>query len=58
LQYEISFYLGKIDYDDAFGVHHWSTFCWEILSMADFSACKYGNDEDSNPETTPEAQQP
>lgn len=43
--------IGRIDYVDAFDVPHWKKFCFVIYDSAgDVENCKYGNDEDRNPE--------
>jgi len=44
-------YVGRIEYDDVFGLHHWSTFCYELLASGQFLPCEYGNDEDQDVET-------
>ncbi len=42
------FSIGKIDYDDIFGKHHWTTFCYEspYAGTSDMSVCPQGNDVD------------
>lgn len=40
-------YVGRIEYDDIFGCHHWYTYCYYALAKDIFAACAYGNDEDS-----------
>ena len=48
--YRYSFILGRIDYIDAFGVKHWTHFCYFIEnSRGELANCTYGNDQDSNP---------
>jgi hypothetical protein len=48
---QISFILGKIDYWDTFNTHHWVRFCYLVSDgSGNLRHCKYGNDEDSNPE--------
>ena len=46
--------VGRIDYNDAFGVAHWTKFCF-VISNADgkLEVCQTGNDEDRNPEMPP-----
>ena len=46
-------YVGRIEYDDTFGIHHWRTFCYELLPDGTFVACESGNDEDQNKELLP-----
>jgi hypothetical protein len=52
-----SYSIGRIDYFDAFGVRHWKTFCFfstgEMLVY-----CDTGNDEDDNPEISPNTVHP
>jgi hypothetical protein len=53
--FRYSFILGRIDYTDAFGVRHWTHFCYFITnSKGELGHCKYGNDQDGNPEGTKE----
>jgi len=53
-QFRYSFILGRIDYTDAFGVSHWTHFCYFISnSRGELANCKYGNDQDSNGEKVP-----
>jgi hypothetical protein len=47
--------LGRVDYIDAFGAKHWVHFCYVITnSKGELAHCKYGNDQDNNPETLPQ----
>lgn len=39
---------GRIQYDDVFGVHHWTTFCSFLLSGGAFAVCPKYNDADKN----------
>jgi len=47
------FLIGRIDYEDAFGVSHWSTFCFFIDTGGQLRYCREGNDKDRNPEISP-----
>lgn len=41
---------GRIDYDDIFGCHHWTTFCYRLNSaITAYSAYESHNDADDNP---------
>ncbi len=52
--FQYSYVLGRIDYTDAFGVPHWTHFCFTVLSArGDLVYCEYGNDKDKNPEPAP-----
>ena len=43
--------VGRIDYTDAFSVHHWKTFCYYMSDdKGTLNHCVSGNDEDQNPE--------
>jgi hypothetical protein len=43
--------IGRIDYNDAFGVAHWMKFCVAIVDASgDIRNCECCNDEDRNPE--------
>jgi hypothetical protein len=44
---------GRVAYEDAFGVEHWTRFCSVLLSGGGWAACKYGNETDQNPELPP-----
>ena len=49
------FIIGRIDYTDAFSVKHWMTFCFFVINQrGELVNCKEGNDEDGNPEISPE----
>jgi hypothetical protein len=48
-----NYILGRIDYTDAFGVPHWTHFCFVVYPRGKPVHCEYGNDKDSNPEPTP-----
>jgi len=49
--------IGRIDYNDAFGIPHWIKFCFVIIdSNGTLGICQEGNDEDRNPEITPSNQ--
>jgi hypothetical protein len=49
-----SFFVGKIDYTDAFDIQHWITYCYVVYdAQGELKNCKYGNDEDRNSETPP-----
>lgn len=44
-------FSGRVDYDDAFGVSHWKTFCYRVVDASGvLEQCATGNDEDNNPE--------
>lgn len=46
--------IGRVDYTDAFSVNHWMKFCFLVSNgRGELVNCKYGNDEDHNPETPP-----
>jgi hypothetical protein len=42
----LSDYVGRIEYDDIFGMHHWTTFCYQLLKDKTLSACQWGNNDD------------
>jgi hypothetical protein len=51
----VSEIIGRIDYLEEFGVQHWLGFCFYTASASgDLESCQAGNDQDHNPETTPE----
>lgn len=53
----ISFFIGRIDYIDDFSVPHWVKFCMFVESAdGSLGYCKYGNEEDGNPEIPPKVQ--
>jgi hypothetical protein len=44
-----SYLVGRIDYTDAFAVHHWIKFCYMVVNVnGDIEYCRYGNDEDQS----------
>ena len=46
--------LGRIDYLDAFNARHYMRFCYFIANAkGELGHCKYGNDDDKNPEPNP-----
>jgi hypothetical protein len=46
-----SFLVGRIDYADEFGIKHWVKFCFFVSNYrGELEYCKYGNDQDNNPE--------
>jgi hypothetical protein len=48
----VSYLIGRIDYTDAFHVRHWVKYCYFVVdAKGTLWPCKYGNDEDDNPET-------
>jgi hypothetical protein len=48
------FIIERIDYTDDFRVKHWVTFCFFISDgKGNLQYCQEGNDEDRNPELTP-----
>jgi hypothetical protein len=50
----VSYLIGRIDYADDFGVKHWMKFCFYVGERnGQLWNCHEGNDEDQNPETTP-----
>jgi hypothetical protein len=50
-------FVGRVDYIDEFSVRHWVKFCFFIADGAgNLWYCKYGNDEDRNPETPPKTE--
>jgi len=46
-------YIGRVEYDDAFGLHHWFTFCYIRREDGTIGACPYGNEEDQNTNYSP-----
>lgn len=46
--------IGRIDYEDVFGIKHWNTFCFFINPGGALAYCLEGNDEDRNPKLPPE----
>jgi hypothetical protein len=47
-------YVGRIDYEDIFGVPHWRKFCFIVAGEeGNLGDCAHGNDEDRNPESNP-----
>jgi hypothetical protein len=49
-----TYFIGRIDYIDAFDVSHWINFCFVVSNTEGHLAnCQYGNDEDHNPEPIP-----
>jgi hypothetical protein len=47
----VAYLIGRIDYNDAFKVHHWLKFCFFVVNAkGDLWNCREGNDEDNNPE--------
>lgn len=47
-------FVGRVDYIDEFSVRHWVKFCMFIAQRdGSLGYCKYGNDEDRNPEIPP-----
>jgi hypothetical protein len=50
----VSYLIGRIDYMDEFGVHHWMKFCFYVgEANGTLWNCHEGNDEDHNPEVPP-----
>lgn len=47
------FLVGRIDYEDAFSISHWTTFCFYVDTGGALRYCREGNEEDKNPETPP-----
>ncbi|MGH9716778.1 MAG: hypothetical protein ACRD4R_08620 [Candidatus Acidiferrales bacterium] len=46
-----TYIIGRIDYVDAFGTHHWKHLCLTTTdARGDLAYCQYGNDEDKTPE--------
>jgi hypothetical protein len=46
-----SYFVGRIDYTDAFRIPHWIKFCFFIANAnGDPQNCQEGNDEDRNSE--------
>jgi hypothetical protein len=41
-------YIGRVEYDDVFGLHHWFTFCYIRREDGTIGACPYGNEEDQS----------
>jgi hypothetical protein len=39
---------GKMTYDDIFGCHHWTTYCFRLTPELKFTACETHNDSDDN----------
>jgi hypothetical protein len=53
--YMFSYSVGRIDYNDAFGMAHWLKFCFVVRDASgQLGYCETGNDEDENPELPPE----
>lgn len=52
-----SYLHGRIEYRDAFGVNHWTTFCNFLTGGGGWASCKNGNQMDNNPEL-PNPQKP
>jgi hypothetical protein len=53
------FVHGRMEYDDAFGIHHWNTFCRILRPSGGWSACPDRKDEiDNNPEEPPPPPKP
>jgi hypothetical protein len=51
----VSYFVGRVDYADEFGVQHWVKFCFFVADpKGNLWYCKYGNDEDNNPEVPPD----
>ncbi|MCU1302664.1 MAG: hypothetical protein JWQ87_2948 [Candidatus Sulfotelmatobacter sp.] len=51
---EYEFVVGRIDYCDAFNVHHWKKFCFYVTNdQGDVWNCSEGNLEDVNSELEP-----
>jgi hypothetical protein len=47
----VDYFIGRVDYIDAFGVNHWHKFCmFPGDAKGNLWHCKYGNDEDHNQE--------
>lgn len=47
--FQIRVYIhGRLEFDDAFGIHHWRNFCALLLPTGAFSLCKFHNEIDSN----------
>ena len=42
------FAFGRMDYDDIFGKHHWSIFCYQLSPDIVWNACGMHNDADRN----------
>ncbi len=50
----VDYPIGRIDYTDAFGIEHWHSFCFFVADdQWALSNCKYGNNNDQNPELPP-----
>jgi hypothetical protein len=51
----LHYLIGRIDYCDQFQVRHWKKFCHFVVNArGEIWNCQEGNDEDHNPETTPD----
>jgi hypothetical protein len=49
--YWYGYIIGRIDYVDVFGTHHWKHLCLTVIdARGDLTYCQYGNDEDKTPE--------
>jgi hypothetical protein len=44
----ITYFVGRIDYIDAFGAAHWLTFCQFVVDEGKLRYCKSGNDRDGD----------
>ncbi|MGC9944016.1 MAG: hypothetical protein ABSE48_19490 [Verrucomicrobiota bacterium] len=42
---------GVVKYDDIFGIHHWTTFCWDMNDLNSFNGTLAGNSCDDNDKT-------
>ena len=45
-----SYLIGRVDYDDGFGIHHWLKFCFVVEYSGELNSCAYGNNQDQNVE--------
>jgi hypothetical protein len=42
------FVHGRVEYDDVFGIHHWTDFCQFLLGGGAYAICPYHNGIDNN----------
>jgi hypothetical protein len=45
----LTYFVGRLDYTDTFGVAHWLTFCQFVVDDGGIRYCEQGNDRDPDP---------